>query len=237
MITNKMRREVDREVRRKRRQLRKAEKASSRGAEDAVNREAEDVLSRGAEDVLSSKAERAVSRGERKGKRKPLFSENKVRISLRRHKDKAMFFLKNDEKMDELLAGFESKLKLVPRVGHRLADIPVMVAMLRSYVRREYTKVPLDTILLAVAAVLYVVNPLDVVPDVLAGLGYLDDATALGIVLNAIHSDVVDFKKWQVAHKQPAIETAEIATPDTAEPAEAEENEAVADDAESGSEA
>lgn len=229
MITNKMRREVDREVRRKRRQLRKAEKAASRGAEDAVNREAEDVL--------SSKAERAVSRGERKGKRKPLFSENKVRISLRRHKDKAMFFLKNDEKMDELLAGFESKLKLVPRVGHRLADIPVMVAMLRSYVRREYTKVPLDTILLAVAAVLYVVNPLDVVPDVLAGLGYLDDATALGIVLNAIHSDVVDFKKWQAANKKQAIETAEIATPDTAEPAEAEENEAVADDAESGSEA
>ena len=208
MITNKMRREIDREVRKERRKIRKAE--------EAVQREARK------EKRAARRAERKTNTKERQTespatiaagqvKRKPLFSENKVRQSLRRNKDKAVVFLKNDEKMDELLAGFEVKLKMVPRVGHRLADIPVMVAMLRSYVRREYTKVPLDTILLALAAVLYVVNPLDVVPDVLAGLGYLDDATALGIVLNAIHSDVVDFKKWQAAKKAATLETVETA--------------------------
>ena len=191
MITKKERREIDREVRKARRARKKAEVADRRATRKA--------------EASERMADRKANVSSGKAKRKPLFSENKVRQSLRENKEKAKAFLNDDEKMDSLLSGFEAKLKLVPRVGNRLADIPAMLAMLRAYIRREYRKVPLDTILLAVAAVLYVVNPLDVVPDVLVGLGYLDDATALGIVLNAIHSDIVDFKKWQAAKREVAL--------------------------------
>ena len=161
--------------------------------------------------ITQRRANRQIAASDIRSGRKPLFSENKIRHAIRANKDKAKAYLQDDEKMDTLLSGFEAKLKLIPRVGHRLADMPVMLAMLRSYVRREYTKVPLDTILLALAAVIYVVNPFDVVPDVLAGLGYLDDATAVGVVLNAIHSDVVDYKKWQAARKKTTPQTDDAA--------------------------
>jgi len=128
------------------------------------------------------------------------YSERKLLNSLNENKDKAKAFLDDDEKMEGLFRDFEEKLKLIPKIGGRASDIAVLLSMLRAYIKKQYTDVSIGTILLAVAGLLYVVNPMDVIPDYILGAGLLDDAAVLGIVLQAMHMDLAKYKKWQVAN-------------------------------------
>lgn len=131
------------------------------------------------------------------------YSKRKLLKALDENKEKAKAFLDDDEKIEGLLRDFEEKLKLIPKIGNRAADIAVMLSMIRAYAKKQYTDVPISTILLAIAALIYVVNPLDLIPDYILGVGFIDDAAALAIVLQATHMDLAKYKKWQVEnHKR-----------------------------------
>ena len=125
------------------------------------------------------------------------YSKRKLLKALEENKEKARAFLDDDEKIEGLLRDFEEKLKLIPKIGNRAADIAVMISMIRAYVKKQYDQVPIGTILLAVAALIYVVNPFDLIPDYILGVGFVDDAAALAAVLQAIHMDLAKYKKWQ----------------------------------------
>ncbi|MBT8319349.1 MAG: DUF1232 domain-containing protein, partial [Gramella sp.] len=51
----------------------------------------------------------------------------------------------------------------------------VMYGMLKDYRKGVYTKVPWFTIATIAFAFLYILNPLDIIPDFIPGLGYIDD--------------------------------------------------------------
>lgn len=125
------------------------------------------------------------------------YSKRKLLKLLEENKEKAKAFIDDDERTENLLRDFEEKLKLIPKIGNRAADIAVMISMIRAYVKKQYTEVPIGTILLAVAALIYVVNPWDLIPDYIIGVGLLDDAAVLAAVLQAIHMDLQKYKQWQ----------------------------------------
>ena len=128
------------------------------------------------------------------------YSERKLMKALDENKEKAKAFLDDDEKMEGLFRDFEEKLKLIPKIGKRASDIAVMLSMLRAYIKKQYTDVSMGTILLAVGGLIYVVAPMDLVPDYILGAGFLDDAAVLGMILQALHLDLSKYKKWQVAN-------------------------------------
>ena len=130
-------------------------------------------------------------------KSKKEYSERKLLKELQKNVDKAKAYIDDDAKIEALLKDFEKKLALIPKVGNRASDIPVMISLVRAYVKKQYTEVPVTTILFAVAALIYVVNPFDLIPDYLIGPGQLDDAAALAVILQAIHMDLNKYKKWQ----------------------------------------
>ena len=125
------------------------------------------------------------------------YQERKIMKSLRDNMDKAKAYLDDDDKMEALFKDFEEKLALIPKIGHRASDFPVMMSMIRAYSKKQYTDVSISTILLSVAVLLYVVNPFDLILDYMIGAGQLDDAAALLLVLQAIHMDLEKYKKWQ----------------------------------------
>ena len=128
------------------------------------------------------------------------YSERKLMKALEENKEKAKAFLDDDVKMEGLFRDFEEKLKLIPKIGKRASDLAVLLSMLRAYIKKQYTDVSMGTILLGIAALLYVVAPADLVPDFILGAGLLDDAAVLGMVLQAMHMDLSKYKKWQVAN-------------------------------------
>ena len=133
-------------------------------------------------------------------KTKREYSERKLKKSLNENKEKAKAFLDDDEKMETLFQEFEKKLRLIPKIGKRASDVAVLLSMLRAYIKKQYTDVSIATILAAVAGLIYVVNPMDIVPEYILGVGVLDDAAIVGIILQAMHMDLNKYKKWQKAN-------------------------------------
>ena len=74
----------------------------------------------------------------------------------------------------------------------------LMVNMLKDYKVGIYKDVPWFTIASVVFALLYVLNPLDIIPDFIPGFGYVDDATVLALALRFIESDLHKYLDWKL---------------------------------------
>ena len=72
-----------------------------------------------------------------------------------------------------------------------------MLRLLRAYYAGAYRKVPWQTVLMVVAAVIYVVNPLDFIPDAIFGIGLVDDATVVGFVVRTVKAQIDAFMDWE----------------------------------------
>ena len=106
--------------------------------------------------------------------------------------------LANPDKLETFLQKLEKKLKVLPVVGTTFAIVPAMISLVRSYVKKEYTEVPLGTIVGIISALIYILSPIDLVPDVVPGAGYLDDAAILIACLKAgAEDDIKDYQKWR----------------------------------------
>src|SRR5688572_844437 len=69
--------------------------------------------------------------------------------------------------------------------------------LLRAYAQGEYRAVPWKSLLLIVAAILYFINPIDVIPDLLPLVGLTDDFAVLFMVYKAIGADIDKFLEWE----------------------------------------
>lgn len=129
-----------------------------------------------------------------------MFNEQKATETLISGYEEAEKVLNDADKLEELLQALEKKLKKIPAVGEKLSYVPIMVLLIRSYIKKEYTQVPLGSIIAAISSILYVVNHFDLIPDSIPLAGYLDDAAVLTVALKMIESDIEDYKKWCIAN-------------------------------------
>ena len=122
--------------------------------------------------------------------------EEKINKKLKRKEKMAKILIASEQKMDEFLLKLEEELKTLPQ-GEKIANIPVFVSMIKSYIKKEYTSFPMNTIVSIVALLLYWVSPLDIIPDKIPIWGRADDICALTIVLRGVEKDVVAYKAWK----------------------------------------
>ena len=76
-----------------------------------------------------------------------------------------------------------------------LNDIKLYFQMLGDVFTGKYKKVPVGTIAAIVGTLLYVLSPIDLIPDFIPVVGYLDDAAMLAVCLNFTRFDVEEYKK------------------------------------------
>ena len=75
--------------------------------------------------------------------------------------------------------------------------LQTMLRLIRAYYRGDYRVVPETTLVVIIAAIIYVVSPLDVIPDAIPAIGFLDDATILTLALQRTKQDLDDFMIWE----------------------------------------
>jgi uncharacterized membrane protein YkvA (DUF1232 family) len=75
--------------------------------------------------------------------------------------------------------------------------LQTMLRLIRAYYRGDYRAVPETTLVVIIAAIIYVVSPLDVIPDAIPAIGFLDDATILAMALKRTRQDLDDFMIWE----------------------------------------
>lgn len=102
-------------------------------------------------------------------------------------------------RVDDLLMQLEEKLKGVPAIGETLADIPLMIAMVKAWVRKEYTVVSPKVIACLVGAILYLLKKKDLVPDYIPIIGKVDDLAVMGLALKLSEPELKAFSEWRAA--------------------------------------
>jgi len=135
-----------------------------------------------------------------------LFTDKELRKALGTNSEEAKLTINDEDKFERLVQRLENKLKLIPRIGEYISDIACMVSLVRSYIKKEYTDIPIGTIISIVSTLIYIVSPIDLIPDVAPGVGYIDDIALYVWVLKSIHSDVEEYKKWRIDNGKQIIQ-------------------------------
>ncbi|PSQ97309.1 MAG: hypothetical protein BRD55_03225 [Bacteroidetes bacterium SW_9_63_38] len=77
-----------------------------------------------------------------------------------------------------------------------LDDGRSLLGLVQDVRRGRYTQAPVWTLSAAGFALLYVLNPMDVVPDALPLVGVLDDAAVVSACLALLEQDLYDYRAW-----------------------------------------
>ena len=107
----------------------------------------------------------------------------------------------NPERLEQLLRLAAKKTAVLPRKPFResWAYLHAMLRLLRAYARGEYSNVSASALLSIVAAVAYLVDPADFIPDEIPLIGFLDDATILEFAMQKTRATLDDFMAWELA--------------------------------------
>ena len=102
-------------------------------------------------------------------------------------------------------------LQLVAQLIHRLYHINISMnefkeqlqligRLIVAYAHGHYRTIPRKTLLVILAALLYFLNPLDLVPDAIVGVGLMDDLAVLTWVYRSAQQELNDFSQWEKSH-------------------------------------
>ncbi|MBQ7370853.1 MAG: DUF1232 domain-containing protein [Blautia sp.] len=147
------------------------------------------------------------------------FSLDKAKEILESGAREAQELIQDPSKVDELLAQLEEKLKEVPVAGTTLAEVPLLVSMVKGYITREYTEVSPKVIASIVSAFLYLVKKKDLIPDNIPVIGLADDIAVITLALKLVEPELNAFAKWRAGEEpvEAEVEEAEVEEAETEE--------------------
>ncbi len=75
----------------------------------------------------------------------------------------------------------------------------ILMGMLKDVKNGVYPNIPWFTIATIVLAMLYILNPMDIIPDFIPGLGFIDDVAILGIGVGWVETDLHRYLDWKIS--------------------------------------
>ena len=108
--------------------------------------------------------------------------------------------LRDPDATDRLVeeASKRTKDKRSAKLGQVIEELRAMLRLVPAYAKGDYRAVSWESMVLVVAALIYLVSPIDLIPDVLP-FGLADDATVVMFVVGLIHEELEDFIEWEKA--------------------------------------
>ena len=95
-----------------------------------------------------------------------------------------------------------------------------LVRLVRNYISGEYREIKSSTIISGLAVLLYVLSPIDLVPDFIPVVGFLDDLSLVSWFVGKFQDEIVRFREWEQRIAQ--LPTPSLADGDPSLPAVAE---------------
>jgi uncharacterized membrane protein YkvA (DUF1232 family) len=111
-----------------------------------------------------------------------------------------------------MMAGRKTRLLLLlSRLGVKLKDtnwknvsmsdvkakFSILGRLVKAYALGHYREIPWKTLLIVVAAIIYFVNPIDLIPDLIPVAGLTDDFGILVWVYNSLSGEIEKFLAWE----------------------------------------
>lgn len=87
--------------------------------------------------------------------------------------------------------------EMLRMIGRLWVDLPSLIRLLRAWKTGSYPGLSVRTLASLAAAVLYLLSPIDLVPDFIPGIGLLDDVVVLTLLLQSLAQDLAAFRAWE----------------------------------------
>jgi len=75
----------------------------------------------------------------------------------------------------------------------------LLFALAKDYFNGTYKNISTKSIIAIVAALLYFLSPVDLIPDFILGLGFIDDVFIIGLVIKQVATDLEKYRLWKEA--------------------------------------
>jgi len=76
-------------------------------------------------------------------------------------------------------------------------NLIALVRMMRAWLKGDYQNISTKSIIAVVAALLYFVNPLDLIPDFIPIIGQIDDVFIVGYLIKTLNKELERFMAWE----------------------------------------
>jgi len=134
--------------------------------------------------------------------RKTKPSKKEIEKVIEKTRSKAEEYARDPNKAKKLLDDAVKKTKNYEKNRGPLAEVwsymTALFRLLRAYIRKDYRDIPWGPIVLVIVAIIYFVSPIDLISDILPGIGLIDDAAIIAFVVAQIKADLDNFLAWEV---------------------------------------
>ncbi len=99
-----------------------------------------------------------------------------------------------------LKAVLQEAVQLLGREDHLKGvkdEAMILVNLVQDTVKRRYKGLNKKNLIFVVGAILYLISPLDLIPDFLVGIGFGDDLAILTYVFRHLKQEIDAYKEWK----------------------------------------
>lgn len=82
-------------------------------------------------------------------------------------------------------------------IGKFVEELILALSIIKDYATGDYRKIPYWAIAALVFMILYVANPVDIIPDFLIGIGQIDDLIVISICLLMVRQELHEYRDWK----------------------------------------
>src|SRR5215471_16177547 len=113
--------------------------------------------------------------------------------------ERAEVYAKDRKRLQGLVSEATEKVSTVDKEVFKdnWVYLLAMLRLLKAYATKRYQQIPPENLLSIIVAVAYFVSPLDLIPDFVDGIGYLDDALIVRAVQRRVKTDLDRFMEWE----------------------------------------
>ena len=76
-------------------------------------------------------------------------------------------------------------------------DLKLLLPLIKAYWKGTYRDVSIKSIVIFLAALAYIISPIDLIPDYILGFGQVDDAAILGLSLLFLEKELLKYEEWR----------------------------------------
>jgi len=107
-----------------------------------------------------------------------------------------------DEDFKKVLAksaAIEQRFAHARPLNRFFEDFKLLMAIVRDYKTGAYKKIPRWSVAVIAFALLYVLNPFDIIADFIVIIGFIDDAAVVAGCLLLVERDLNEYREWKIA--------------------------------------
>ncbi|HSJ69991.1 MAG TPA: YkvA family protein [Anditalea sp.] len=114
--------------------------------------------------------------------------------------DRAQTIAQSKTKLNYLLHSVSEKLQKFaenPQVRELTEHVEVLYRMVKAHINGTYTGLSSRSVGLIALGLIYFITPVDLIPDFIPFIGYVDDMSVLLAVGKSLQTDIVKFRVWE----------------------------------------